>query len=758
MALVTITGDTIRDGSGRKDNRPWYFTPEGYQNGNPGVITPRRSKPLIPSNGVLTAELEGGISGYIENPDRQRWLVTIPLVDSPLWDVIEDGVAYPPNTSQALLAAAVVKYILDNADTLAFDDFNLDGTELVFSRQGEEVGRTDLDPLTFKGTIDGVSDAEDVGKAVVRASTKPDAWDALSVPVARPKILPTTTFLSRQFDRRLSLYNAHAGNRKIAKAGLARSQTLPRLTRIACKGDSITQGVSYSTHRQADSFPRQLREKLKALGYRCAGDGFVVPNGFVPGMTDARWAYTGTWNYEYTSSNYLWGVRTSTAGATVTFTTSEPCTRIAIHWFNGIGADANVTIDGVSVTALDVVSGNTVGVQEYTGLADTRHTVVITTTGSFALHGIDCTSSTGDAAGFVIDNYGRSGASTINWLPSDSEPYPTWRNHDALAKRLQVSTNNQLNVTVLQLGTNDAYRDLPPTSNGTIPADFKTNLATIIESSMAVSEVMLIAPYQVGNYRDDAAGMAPYNEAVYQLADEYDLPVLDMADRWQSYSAAFNTLGFISSDQLHPSPEGYFDYAEAVTGLLGAQVAKGPDAPTAAETHTDLIGWTYDPATQTSGSIIPAAATIYFCKIPLRTRRTITNIVLHLNTLGVNLTNAFVALYKSDGTIVRQSADQSTAWGAGGSTGLKTIPLTAPASVAPTGPNDFVWAAIYVGSGNTLPTFARGVGAGSAFINAGTTASRRRFGSLAQASIATLPNVTPSAMGLASNAYWMALS
>ena len=111
MTLVTITGDTIRDGSGRKDNRPWYFTPEGYQDGNPGVVTPRRSKPLIPSNGVLTAELEGGITGYIENPDGQRWLVDIPLVDSPLWDVIEAGVAYPPNTPQIRLDAAVVKYI-----------------------------------------------------------------------------------------------------------------------------------------------------------------------------------------------------------------------------------------------------------------------------------------------------------------------------------------------------------------------------------------------------------------------------------------------------------------------------------------------------------------------------------------------------------------------------------------------------------------------------------------------------------------------
>ncbi|MDN4521343.1 sialidase family protein [Mycolicibacterium austroafricanum] len=111
MALVTITGNTVRDGVGRKDNRPWYAWAADYQDGNPGVITPRKSKPLIPSNGVLSFEIEAGISAWIENPDGQRYLVTIPLVNGSLWEVIEAGVAYPPETSQLALDAAVVKYI-----------------------------------------------------------------------------------------------------------------------------------------------------------------------------------------------------------------------------------------------------------------------------------------------------------------------------------------------------------------------------------------------------------------------------------------------------------------------------------------------------------------------------------------------------------------------------------------------------------------------------------------------------------------------
>lgn len=618
-------------------------------------------------------------------------------------------------------------------------------------------------------------------------------------PLMRPKILPSATQLARTFDRRLSIYNAHGGNGKLARAGLARTQTVPRLLRIACKGDSITRGISYSVspYPQTMSYPQQLKQKLKALGYRCAGDGFVIPNGADTNMTDARWSTTGTWQPIYQSSGYLWSIRSSGV-ATITFTTSEPCTRLAIHYYNHIGAAVTVTVDGASVAGMTPNSSDTVGVTEYTGLANTLHTVVITTTGTFVLHGIDCTNTVGGASGFVVDNYGRSGASTLDWRPDSTQSsWPVWRNHDTLAKRLQVSDNNQLNVSIIHLGTNDSLRDLPPTSNGQIPADYKTNLDLIIQSSMAVSETMLSATYQMGDYLDDAAGLPPYNEALYQLADTYDLRVLDLADRWVDYTTSRDTMGFISADQLHPTAEGYSDIASGVVGLLGAAsippvlTAKTPlvgadqvsilDSsasnqpktaamsdvaayvagvlPNGAAADQDLLGRTWDEAVVMTGTILPAAATMYFCRISLRAAMTVTNVCLYMNTVGNTLTNSFVALYKSDGTKLGQSADQSTAWGAGGTTGPLTIALTAPVAVpAPASTNDFVWAVIYVGAATTLPTFGRGLTSSSALINLGTSTSRRRYGSAALASTTTLTSVTPSSMAQASTSYWMALS
>jgi hypothetical protein len=100
----------------------------------------------------------------------------------------------------------------------------------------------------------------------------------------------------------------------------------------------------------------------------------------------------------------------------VTYTTVEPCTALEIHWFNGIGNAVTVLIDGVAPTSnatITPVGGNTIGVAAYTGLANTTHTVKITTTGlSFVLHGINCYS----AAGFVVDNFGYSGSSTKDWV------------------------------------------------------------------------------------------------------------------------------------------------------------------------------------------------------------------------------------------------------------------------------------------------------------------------------------------------------
>ena len=161
MALVTITGNTVRDSVGRKDNRPWYAWAADYQDGNPGVVTPRRSKPLIPSNGVLSFEIEAGITAWIENPDGQRYLVTIPLVNGSLWEVIEAGVAYPPSTPQTLLAAAVGQYVLEHASEIALSNEELASAYVRFVDQNGDPlppgSLTTIHVNTITGEVDDIT-------------------------------------------------------------------------------------------------------------------------------------------------------------------------------------------------------------------------------------------------------------------------------------------------------------------------------------------------------------------------------------------------------------------------------------------------------------------------------------------------------------------------------------------------------------------------------------------------------------------------
>lgn len=115
--LVEISGPSVRDAGAVPDNRVWKMRAAAYQDGGSGgVITPgsvyREFRPVA---GRLTFKAEAGIDVYIENPDGEKYLVSIPNSDSGLWDVIEAGVAFPPDTSLELLTAAVQRYVEENS-------------------------------------------------------------------------------------------------------------------------------------------------------------------------------------------------------------------------------------------------------------------------------------------------------------------------------------------------------------------------------------------------------------------------------------------------------------------------------------------------------------------------------------------------------------------------------------------------------------------------------------------------------------------
>lgn len=109
---VVVTG-TVVDVTGRKDSREWRAWSPVYRAGTGGAVVTYRERDVQVVGGNLTAQLEPGPC-FIENPDGQRWMVTVPDHDTELWPLIVASVEIPPDTPADVITAAVVAYFEAN--------------------------------------------------------------------------------------------------------------------------------------------------------------------------------------------------------------------------------------------------------------------------------------------------------------------------------------------------------------------------------------------------------------------------------------------------------------------------------------------------------------------------------------------------------------------------------------------------------------------------------------------------------------------
>jgi len=107
-----VTG-VVKDETGRKDSRDWKAFSPVYREGSDGEVVTMRKQQVRVVAGIFTAKLDPGVC-VLENPDGQRYTVTIPDEDADLWGIIATAVAFPPNTEAQALASAVNAYLDDN--------------------------------------------------------------------------------------------------------------------------------------------------------------------------------------------------------------------------------------------------------------------------------------------------------------------------------------------------------------------------------------------------------------------------------------------------------------------------------------------------------------------------------------------------------------------------------------------------------------------------------------------------------------------
>jgi lysophospholipase L1-like esterase len=392
--------------------------------------------------------------------------------------------------------------------------------------------------------------------SVTAVLESPNVADALA-PRQKPGSIATVP--AAPFDGRLSIFNATAANGIRTRQGLTYAKNGSGFFRIRCVGDSITRGVTGdSGMTQQASWPYRLKNSLKSLGCVAGGDGVVVMHlGVNTSVKDSRLTFGGgTWYFDIGVINRRWGARCLTVGGTITYVSAEPFTELRISVFDIGTSGATVTVDGTNVGTVNPSHLLPGGRFVVTGLADTVHTVVITmVTSSATFHSIETKRSTG----FVVDNYGDSGASTIDWGTTGTAP-----NDQSLASVNTAEAGAQL--TLVALGTNNFVKAIG--SGGTTPDDYRTQLAAIATYWLAHGDVMLLAP-PPSNQGNAGSPSRLYIEAAYKAAEDVGVRMLDMTERWVGFANA-SALNLISSDTVHPSKAGYWDYESGVRSLMAA--------------------------------------------------------------------------------------------------------------------------------------------------------------------------------------------
>ncbi|MEI7780069.1 MAG: SGNH/GDSL hydrolase family protein, partial [Actinomycetes bacterium] len=396
----------------------------------------------------------------------------------------------------------------------------------------------------------------------------------------------------------INLYNANNSNLLAFRTAFAQAVAGTGLCRVAIgPGDSTYAGVtanSGSDVRGTGDIGTLLNDYLNnAAGITTLGSG-IIPGGST--QPDARVTRVGFVN----RAVYTYSVA---SGNTLTFTPNANQTGTAVRlYYIGSSAAFTWTIDGVTQTPPSIGAyGATIQCLEVTGLSNTAHVVVVTASAANVyIMGCAVGGPTSGAGSISVSNFAVSGSGTqtsgsLGWTGTTTNYSHIW---PILNMPLAKDGTSGQNLKAMPFHLVTVGLLINDWNTGTNPATYKSSLATIITALQALSpapSILLTVPAQAYNGSVPATYPAyqwtQYVQAMYQLADTYNLPLLDLGDRWsapgntdvQNWNLANNQGLMTASNSFHPSALGYRDQASALLGALspvapsGGKVAKTGD-------------------------------------------------------------------------------------------------------------------------------------------------------------------------------------
>lgn len=369
-------------------------------------------------------------------------------------------------------------------------------------------------------------------------------------PTPPPNVTPVP---AGSWDTAAGLYRGRPTRFRRFRGKIATSAAGVGITKIVAIGDSLTAGEGITIPQGRGAYPAAVRDALIAGGNKLIGDGWVNPqaNFLSAASKPTQWVLSGAWTVPGDAAT-MPVVGAGTTNATATFSSTVVGDTVEFSALGNNG-EFSYAVDGGTPVIVPLAAASP-AIKKYTvgGLPKTTHTLVITIRSSTTNIG-PARVFDSNGGGFLLANVAVGGSSTEHWR-ADTTPY--------FNGPVALALNPDPDLVLVEPMI---YNDI---SRGYSVDKHKTDLKSVVQSWMALAskpDVLLVLP-GYSSARSDAV-YDTYRSAVYQVADDLDLPVLDMTVTFGSFAAARDD-GLYAADGLHMTPAGYGIEGRAVARVI----------------------------------------------------------------------------------------------------------------------------------------------------------------------------------------------
>jgi lysophospholipase L1-like esterase len=328
--------------------------------------------------------------------------------------------------------------------------------------------------------------------------------------------------------------------------------------RVYAIGDSTTFGafciLADTGNLTACSYPTRLSQYLNTTVLPAQRDSFMGcgnPSVETTCTDDARVTIGGWIQGDVDSTGGL-AFKATATGASMTFLPTDQVNTFRIWYIasGGLGTFSYAVNGGTATNVNTNVSS--VPLQSVTTTATLGSNTLDLTwvSGTVYVVGVEASNS---AIGTVqIINAGWSASTSSSWANAGANPW----------NPVQSVPTQAPDVVLLDLGINDWQGAVPV-------ATYTANMQTLITAFKATSDVILVTPDPSAiSTGIPLATQQKYITALYQLAQNNHIPIIDNFSRWGSYERT-NVSPFLYYNQvLHPSATGYSDFAQSIAVQL----------------------------------------------------------------------------------------------------------------------------------------------------------------------------------------------